>query len=89
MFNQKNELNNNQDEEIKKASSKILAGYVVTYKLLNIYKDLSIKCMEELMNRRSAGDNFKFEDYIEEQIKDIPKPNDLTNISKILGKGII
>lgn len=73
-----------EDELIKKASSKILAGYVVTYKLLNNFKELSIKCMQELMDRRASGDQFNFEEYIEDQLKDTPKPTDLNKISQVL-----
>jgi hypothetical protein len=76
------------DADIKKAGSKNLAGYVVAYRLLKIYKELSILCMEELMSRRAAGDDFNFEEYIENELKDAPKPNDLKNISGIL-KGIV
>lgn len=79
-----NNENLTEDELIKKASSKILAGYVVTYKLLNNFKDLSIKCMEELMNRRSLGDPFNFEQYIDDQLKDVPKATDLNKISQVL-----
>lgn len=76
------------EDDIKKAGSKNLAGYVVVYRSLGIYKELSIKCMQELMDRRVGGDEFNFEEYIEEQLKNIPKPNDLKNISSIL-KGLI
>ncbi len=76
------------DDDVKKAGSKNLAGYVVAYRLLGIYKELSIKCMKELMNRRSAGDDFNFEEYIEDELKDAPKPNDLKKVSSIL-KGLV
>lgn len=76
------------EDNIKKAGSKNLAGYVIAYRLLGVYKELSIKCMEELMNRRSAGDEFNFEEYIENELKDAPKPNDLSKVSSML-KGIM
>ena len=76
------------ENDIKNANSKNLAGYVVAYRLLGLHKDLSIKCMEELLNRRVNGDNFNFEDYIENELKDAPKPNDLSSIQNIL-KGLI
>lgn len=75
------------NNNIKNAGSKNLAGYVVAYRLLNIHKELSILCMEELMIRRSNGDDFNFEEYIENELKDAPKPNDLTSIQNIL-KGL-
>jgi hypothetical protein len=76
------------DADIKKAGSKNLAGYVIAYRLLGVYKELSILCMEELMNRRANGDIFDFEEYIENELKDAPKPNDLKKVSSIL-KGLI
>ncbi len=76
-------------EDIKKASSKILAGYVVAYKLLGFNKDRNIACMKELMDRRALGDDFNFEEYIEDQLKDAPKATDLKKISEILNKGMI
>ena len=77
------ELNN-----IKNGSSKNLAGYIITYRLLGIYKDRSILCMEELMRRKNAGDDFNFEEYIELELKSCPQPSDLTKISSLL-KGLI
>lgn len=76
------------EKDLKEAKSKNLAGYVVAYRLLGVHKNLSIKCMEELMNRRSAGEDFNFEEYIENELKDAPKPNDLTSLQNIL-KGIL
>lgn len=73
-------------EEIKKASSKILAGFVVVYRTLHIFKERSILCMQELMARREAGDDFNFEEYIENEVNSMPKPTDLAGMSKILGK---
>lgn len=77
-----------KNEDIKKASSKNLAGFIVAYRLLGIHKELSILCMEELSNRRNSGDTFNFEEYIENELKDAPKPNDLPNFQNIL-KGVI
>lgn len=76
------------ENDIKNAKSTNLAGYIVTYRLLGLYKELSIKCMEELLNRRENGDNFNFEEYIEEQLKDAPKSNNLSSMQNIL-KGLI
>jgi hypothetical protein len=73
-----------EQEEILAASSKILAGYVVVYRLLKIYRERSEACMIELMNRRANGDDFNFEEYIENELKEAPKPNDLNKISQIL-----
>ena len=47
------------------------------------------KCALKYNNlHRSGGTRSRLEKYIEEQLKDIPKPNDLKNISSIL-KGLI
>ena len=78
-----------EQEEIKKASSKILAGFVIAYRVLGSFKEKSILCMQELMDRRALGDSFNFEEYIENEINSMPKPNDLNAITKILGKGIV
>lgn len=79
---------NNEEvkEQIKSAKSKILAGYVITYRLLGLYKELAEECMEELLLRRENGDNFNFEEYIEDELKNSPKSNitDLLKIKNVL-----
>ena len=41
--------------------------------------------MEELAKRRIAGDQFEFEQYIDDSLKDMPKIEfDLTNLSAAL-----
>lgn len=57
---------------VKDLTSKALSAHVVVFRLLGINKDLAIECMEELCSRRDHGDEFKFESYIEEQLKDMP-----------------
>jgi hypothetical protein len=74
----------NNDDEIKTAPSKVLAAYVVAYRLINSNKDLAIKCMEELFRRRTEGEVFDFESYVEEKMKvDLPERIDLSKLSKI------
>lgn len=73
------------NEDIKAASSKVLAAQVVAYRLININKELAIKCMEELSRRRAEdGEVFDFESYIEEKTKvDLPERIDLSKLSNI------
>lgn len=62
--------------EIPQASSKVLAAHVVVYRTLGIEKDFAIACMEELVRRRAAGDDFDYEVFIDEEVKKIPKIDD-------------
>jgi hypothetical protein len=72
------------NEDIKTASSKVLAAQVVAYRLININKELAIECMGELSSRRAAGEEFDYESYIEENIKvELPERIDLHKLSKI------
>jgi hypothetical protein len=88
------DIENNSIKDIEeyiltnKTSSKILAGYIITYRLLGIYKELSIKCMNVLNYRRSLGDDFEYEIYIEEEIKNSPKSNkiNINPIKQIIGQ---
>lgn len=68
-----NDQKKTEDQQIKEAKSKILAGYVITYRLLGLNKDLAMKCMNELMIRKETGDDFEFENYIENNVKDTQK----------------
>ena len=77
------ELYNN----ISNFTSEKLCEIVVIYRYLGMYKDLSIKAMEELMNRKS-NDNFDFENYINNKLDSYPKLSikipDLSNIFKLI-----
>lgn len=55
--------------------SKALAVQIVVFRLLGIRKEIAIKCMEELQRRRQNGDDFKFEEYIEKELKKSPSPS--------------
>jgi hypothetical protein len=70
--------------EIKSLSSERLSEIVIANRCLGLYKELSVKAMEELALRRSNGDTFEFEKYISESLNDIPPidaPKDMiTNI---------
>lgn len=79
----------NDLEDIKNAPSKILAGFIIVYRTLHIFKERNILCMQELMERRNSGDDFNFEEYIENEVNSMPKPTDLGALGKILGKGMV
>lgn len=85
-----NNLEKTEDQLIKEAKSKILAGYIIAYRLFKLNKDLSTKCMIELMIRKEDGDDFEFEKYIEENVLETQEKykskggTDLTNLNEII-----
>lgn len=100
-FNIQDLLNEDQLEEdddlsdqdpfdlIPNQASTKLADVIISYRYLGLFKDLSIKSMEELSRRRLSGDTFQFEKYIEDNLVTLPKldmkvPN-LDNILKNFG----
>lgn len=75
--------------DINNFTSKKLCQIIVLYRYLRLNKDLSIKSMEELSLRRSNGDLFNFENYIEESLKELPELNfSLPNFKDILNQVI-
>lgn len=64
--------------------SKGIAAFVVLYKVLGIQKEFAIFCMEELARRRSLGEDFDFETYIEEKVNLMPK-QEIIDIKSITG----
>ena len=62
-------------DNVEKFTSQRLCDIIVCYRYLGLHKSLSILCMEELGKRRVNGDNFIFEKYIEEAMKDMPVLN--------------
>lgn len=77
------------EEELKakipEFNSVRLCDIIVAHRYLGFYKALQIPCMEELAKRRMNGDQFEFEQYIEDSFKDMPKIEfDLTNLSAAL-----
>jgi hypothetical protein len=69
-------------EDVPKADSKVLAAQVVVYRTLGINKALAKACMVELAIRRGNGDDFEYEDFIDEKVAGIPKMQN-TNLLKI------
>jgi len=72
--------------ELKDIDSKALGAHVVVFRLLGINKELAVECMEELCIRRDHGDDFNFEQYIEEELKDMPSPTINEKDKSILSK---
>lgn len=70
--------------EMNIANSKSLAAHIVSYKVYNIDSKFSLICMEELVRRRNLGEEFNFEQYIEDQIKLLPKPDPIVNFKTII-----
>ena len=68
--------NDLSDEELKnicsKSSNEVLAAHVVVYRHLGIQKQTAIICMEELSFRKNNGSDFNYEEYINEQLKQMP-----------------
>jgi hypothetical protein len=64
------------------STSEALASHVVVYKTLGIDRELAQVCMKELARRRTLGEDFDYEQFIEDKIKEIPKMQglDLTSL---------
>lgn len=58
------------------AQSKDIAAYVVLYRVLGSGKDFAMICMAELGRRRSLGDDFIFEDFINTEVKKVAQPKE-------------
>ena len=75
------------DEEFKnnidKFSNNKLCEIVVANRYLGIMRDEAIASMEELAKRRAAGEEFAYEQHIEQLLSSLPKINlDLNQIMK-------
>lgn len=77
-----NDLNKEKSKDLLKVSrllsvgfstSESLASHIVVYKTLGIDRELAQVCMKELARRRNLGENFDYEQFIEDKIKEIPK----------------
>ena len=98
------DLNNDLDDletlsfdEIKEnlASFKTdkICQIIVCNKYFSFNKDLTVSCMEELASRRSAGDPFNYEEFIDSSFNELPVLNfalpDLrTMLAQVIGKKI-
>ncbi len=60
-------------EKLPSLASEKLCELIVAYRYLNANKDLAIASMHELSRRRSEGDSFNYESYIENALNSLPK----------------
>lgn len=56
-------------------SSKKLCEMIVCDRYFGFNQEISVLCMEELSKRRLNGDDFNFEEYIENSLKSLPVLN--------------
>jgi hypothetical protein len=54
-------------------TSEKLCEIIVAHRYLGFNEQAAVLCMQELASRRSSGDTFQFEQYIEECQKDMPE----------------
>lgn len=69
--------------EIPQVDSKLLAAHIVVYRTLGIEKEFALACMEELARRRTLGEEFDYEIFIETEVAKIPKIDELENITNL------
>ena len=55
--------------------SKKLCQIIVSNRYLNMNKELAVLAMQELSIRRQNGDQFNFEEFIEESLNQLPELN--------------
>jgi len=81
-------ITDQQMVSITTSPSETLAAHVVAYRTIGINKEIAIECMKELSKRRKSGEEFNFENYIEEQVAKIPKSKGIDYV-KIIKNMII
>ena len=59
-------------DKIPTFPSKKLCEMIVCDRYFGCYKEIGIACMEELAQRRIAGDDYDFETYIEKAFAELP-----------------
>ncbi len=67
------------NNSISKISSKTLCVIIALHQTFNMNKEILQKCMEELVSRRIAGEVFKYEEVIDEHLKEFKSGELLTN----------
>ena len=68
----------NEDEVInslEKYSSQKLSDMIISHRYFGFYPKIAEAAMSELSSRRINGDNFDYEEYIEENFNKLPKLN--------------
>lgn len=78
------QLENEIQAQIPNFNSKKLCQIIVCDKYFKLNKEMTVLCMEELAKRRINGDDFKFEEFIDDSLKELPVLNfsipDLRNV---------
>lgn len=68
-------------------STQKLCEMIVCDRYFGCYHEMAIMCMEELAKRRAAGDNYDFEQYIQECLEKLPKFEiKLPNLRDVMAK---
>ena len=70
---------------VSQMTSDVLAAYVVAYKTIGIDKEFAIICMAELSRRRTLGEDFDFENFIEVELAKMPKMEHMDIVKLSLG----
>jgi hypothetical protein len=68
-------MDNDFVQNIKQFTNERLCEVVVAYRYLGTMREEALLAMEELAERRVGGDEFLFEQRIDELLKDLPKIN--------------
>jgi Holliday junction resolvasome RuvABC DNA-binding subunit len=68
----------------ERPSSEALASMVVAYRSLGLFKDQAKEAMSELAKRKDEGDDFDYETFISQKLKEVPKSDMNPEISKFL-----
>ena len=64
-----------------------LCEIIISDRYLSLNQKLALECMQELSKRRINGDNFNFEEYIEQKFEELPKINvNLLDLSGVLNQ---
>lgn len=70
-------------------SSQKLCEMIVCDRYFGCFREVALMCMEELSQRRLKGDDFKFEQYIEDAFKTLPELNNQApNLRDVLQQAI-
>lgn len=73
-------------QNINNYPSQKLCDMIVCDRYFGFQKEVSLICMQELSNRRINGDQFEFENYIDEAYNSLPVLNfKMPNLNDILG----
>lgn len=71
-------------DPLERPSSEALASMIVAYRSLGLFKDQAKKAMAELAKRQDEGDDFDYEAFISQKLKEVPKSEINPEISKFL-----